>query len=319
MIEGLSRDFSEPLNPREFTDTLAHLSLDQRNTFWKIYSANQNSLTRDEATQRRILIDLLRDASKDIEQHAARTFSDLGVENWDLQTMRRMGRDRVLFEQIRQRLQALNSNLNSHVEQAMLSHYKKSYYRQAYKMDSITPPDVGIRFDIMPDHEIIAMLHRPFEGAMFSDRLGLITDEMAGNIHSELTRSMIDGESWNQAARRIRGEMGTRGRKAMYRSEIIARTEIARAQEMGSQQFNRDNDDIIDKVVWVAHAGACDDCRAMNGTVLEDPEDYPPEASHPNCTCCSQAIPKRNGKEVIELPAPKGFDNWMEEKVGGTI
>jgi len=324
MTEGLSRDFDEPLDPKRFDKFISSLSEEQQSAFWRLYSAKQNYLTADEAQERRLLIELFRQATKDIEVHVARIFSEQGTDKWDLQTMRRFGRDKALFEQIKQRIQTLNADLNQRVEQAMTNHFKKAWFRNAHKLDSLTPASTSIQFGIIPDYNILALLHRPFGGAMFSDRIGLITDEMAENIRRELLRSMISGESWNQAARRIRDEMGTRGRKAVWRAEMVARTELTRAQEMGTFQFNEENKDVIDKVVWVAHSGACEDCRALDGKVLKKEDDYPPNPSHPNCTCDAMAIPKPWNKlatpdEEKDKPVVQPFNNWMEDKVGGTI
>lgn len=315
--EGLDRPFDDPFRARDIEPHLANLRDDQRRAFWRLYSAKQNRLTRAEARQRRLLIDLFRRASKDIEARVAQEFAQAGVEQWDLQTMRRTGRDLALFRDIQARIGALGAQADARLEAAMTGHFKRSWLQSAWKLDELTPPHISVMTDLLPDGEILALVKRPFEGANFSQRLGIITDDMAHDIQRGLTRSMISGESWLQAARRIRGEMGTRGRKAAWRAEMIARTEITRAQEMANYEFTQANEDVIEKVVWMAHPGACPICRKLNGRVLKDASDYPPALSHPACTCDAVPVP-RSWEDLAgasDVPVrPLDIKSWADRR-----
>lgn len=312
-------------DPAAIADQLASLSPEQREGFWKLYRTGQSRLTDLEMKQARELVGLFTDAAKEIEVSISRAVGK--GENWDLASMRRLGRDQVLFKQIQDRIARLGGEFRTVLDENALQSYKASYLDNAYRLDKLTPESMKVAFGILPDREILSLLNQPFSGARFSDRLGLITDDMAHKIQQELTRSMINEENWRQAAARIRDEMGTQGQKAYWRSEMVARTELARAQEMAAQQVFAENADIIDKVVWLAHPGACEKCTALHGTELKSPEDYPPQASHPNCVCDAVAIPKPFEELAAgaddKLPPRQSLAAWSEETgvsaaVGGT-
>lgn len=317
MPGGLGRDFSRPAFKDEIEAKLSALPLDHVNKFWRLYSQSQNRLSPIESEQRRLLLELFHDASDDVVSVTSKIFDQLGVDNWDLRTVRRFRHDEMLFRAINDRIRALGGRVNAQVEDGMMKIFKQTYLEDAYRLDQMTPED--IQFGLIPDRQILALLHEPFNGASFSDRLGVITDDMAGAIRKTLLRSMINQESWQQAARSIRGEMGTRGQKAVWRAEMIARTELRRASSIASAQFNAENEDVIDKLVWMAHPGACALCLSLNGTEVEDAEDYPPEQSHPNCTCTVVAVPKPwseiVGDPETAVPPPKiSFDAWVEQR-----
>lgn len=277
-------------DPGTIEAKLAGLPNDQADGLLKIYKAGRRVATAGEIAQRRELVRLFRQATQDIEADIYSVFRSLGSEKWDLASVRRVGRDKVLLDQINNRLRALGAEVTGTLEDGLLDQFKKSYVHAAYQLDTLTPPSTSIRFGLMPDQEILAILNQPFDGARFSDRLGLITDDMAHKIQQQLAYSMIAEESWQDAARRIRDEMGTKGQRSVWRAEMIARTELARASELASQELFEQNDDVIEKVVWVAHPTACDECKDKHGEEIEDTEDYPP--LHPNCVCAALAVPK---------------------------
>lgn len=309
---------NKPFNFESIESKLEGLRPDQRNTFWRLYSASQNRLKPQERELRRVLRQIFKDAADDIVSDINQAFQMVGEDKWDLRIMRRLQRDQTLFRQLNDRIRALGGRVDEDMERYLLDAYKRSWTENAYRLDNLTPESINIRFGMINDEAILSMLHNEEFGVDFSDRLGLITDEMTDKIKNSLLRSMVNQETWNQAARRIRTEMGTQGRGAMWRAEMIARTELTRAQEMATMQFNKDNEEFIEKVVWMAHPGACEVCRDLNGTEIVDEEDYPPNQSHPNCTCDSVAIPKGwddlAGPGEMDIPVRAiGFDKWVEQ------
>jgi SPP1 gp7 family putative phage head morphogenesis protein len=314
-------------DPKEIEAQLKGLDPRQRETFWKLYRTGQARLTDLEKRQSSQLLKLFKATAEDLESDLAKTFGKLDTEEWDLATMRRAGRDKALFDQIKDRIKTLGGNFKSVFDKNVLRSYRASYVDNAFRLDKLTPESVAIKFDILPDREILALMNKPFQGARFSDRLGLITDDMAHTIQQELTRSMMAGENWRQASKRIMDEMGTQGQRAYWRSEMIARTELARAQEIAAHQLYDENADVIEKVVWTAHPGACEICQGLHGAILKKPEDYPPSASHPNCVCDAVAIPKSfddlaDGDDD-RLPPQESLKDWAKDRgaasaVGGT-
>jgi hypothetical protein len=294
---ALLREASERVHdPDAITARMGSLTTDQQSVLWRLYRSSRSQLTAREDAMRRELLGLFRAAADEIQGDISRTFAAIGKDNWSLQLARRLGRQEALFKQIDDRIKALGGRLKKTFDDRLSQQYKRTYADAAYRMDMITPGSAQLSFGLMPDREIVAMLSEPWSGARFSDRLGLITSEMRSNIKHELLRSMMAEESWQAAARRIRSEMGTTGQRSVWRAEMISRTELARAQDAANAQFAKDNDDIIEREIWVAHPGACEDvCKPKHGKDVED-VGRPPEDSHPNCVCATMAIPKSWGK-----------------------
>lgn len=276
-------------DPSTIEAKLAGFTQDQKDGLLDVYRATRRKLTAGELAQRRELVNLFKQASSDIEADIYSIFRRLGQDNWDVEAVRRIGGRKAILDQINNRLRALGADIDGTLSDGLLDQFKKTYAHAAYQLDALTPPSTGIRFGMMPDQEIMAMLNEPFLGVRFSDRLGFINDQMASDIQKQLTASLVAQDSWQDAARRIRDEMGTQGQRSVWRAEMIARTELARAQEMANKELFDQNDDVIEKVVWVAHPTACDECKDKHGENV-DVVGYPP--AHPNCVCSALAVPK---------------------------
>lgn len=291
------REASERIYDPETIDArLSGMSGDQKDVLWRLYRASRSEMTARELAMRKELLGLYHDVAEDIQDDIGRLFSSIGSDKWDLQAARRAGRDRALFGQIEDRIKSLGGRVQQTFEGNLLGQYKKAYFDNAYRLDALTPESLTVKFGMLPDREIVAMLGEPWKGARFSDRIGLITDEMATNIKHSLVRSMMAEESWAAAARRIRTEMGTSGTRSVWRAEMVARTELAHAQELATAQFNKENEDVISEEVWVAHPGACEEiCKPKHGLSVEE-VGRPPDDSHPNCVCDVLAVPKSWGK-----------------------
>lgn len=273
-------------DPETIAAKLSTLNVDQKSLFWRLYNANRNQASALEARQRLELIKLFKATTADIETDIYRTFVSFGKDQWDYSLVRRVGRDKQLLDQINDRIKALGGQLDGSLSDGLLDSFKKTWLDSAYRLDSLTPGSVDIKMGLLPDREIVSLLGQKWSGATFSDRLGLITADMANEIKSQIIKSMMSEESWQQTAKRIRGEMGTSGTGAVWRSEAIARTELAHAQTLANTALYDENKDIMDgSPIWAASAGAClKICQPKNGrSVLE--VGYPPEDSHPNCTC----------------------------------
>ncbi len=312
-------DPTKPYDPAALEDRLKRLSEDQRKTFWRMFTQKQRNLEAAEIAQRQALRKLYRDALDDIERQISDNFRD--TDNWDLATMRRTGRQRFLYQQIVDRIRSLGGRVDEVAVQTTLDQFKQAYAFGAYQQESFGQDPQAIKFGLLPDRDIVSMLSQDFNGADFSTRLGLITDDMAHNIQTELTRSMIAEESWGQAARRIREWMGSGSGTAFWRANMIARTELRRASSLGGYQFAQENEDIIDRTVWLAHAGACPICIELDGDELEGPEDYPPFQSHPNCTCSHMDLPAGQEYEGFGKVSrsPEDFGAWAERNGIGDL
>lgn len=282
-------------DPETIEAKLSALDPDQKTLLMKLYRSSRASLTTAEARQRAELIRLFKDTASKIEADIFQTFNAMGGEKWDYNFVRRVGRQQQLLSQVNNRIQMLGGAIQGNFDDNLLDHFKKTWLDGAYRLDVLTPESINIRTGLLPDREIMAILDQPWNGGRFSDRLGLITDDMAHRVQQEITRSMMAEESWQQTARRIRGEMGTTGQKSVWRAEMVARTELSRAQTLANAQLYDENKDVIEEVVWVTHPQACEEICIPNHGKLVSEVGYPPEDSHPNCRCSVLAVPKSWG------------------------
>lgn len=131
-----------------------------------------------------------------------------------------------------------------------------------------------------------------------------------------LSGGMGEGIRWDQAARRLRSELGIeRGdRGAFHRTQTIARTYVQGAQNSGRESLYRANRDIVRGVQWWAtHDGrTCKDCLSLHGTIwaMDDPSRRtPPYDSHYNCRCA--LLPALIGGGFPDESPNQTFEEFM--------
>lgn len=247
-----------------------------------------------------------------------------GGSDWTLAEMQ--GRAGALFNQIDQELNRLNNRMNADMEGSLVDQLQGAQEWSLYGLDQATPAGVDAQMPPLPLENIKALVNSPFQGAMFSQRFGLITDQMAADIRGALTQSMINGESMDDAALRIEGVMGAseEGTATIEgyagRSLTIARTEIMRAQNLGRLSIFSHNEDIMTgDPEWVATADdrLCPWCLRRDGMTLGEIEESgagkdPWGTStnlplHPNCRCT--VVPKMKSWRDMGIDMPEEFSD----------
>ncbi len=120
--------------------------------------------------------------------------------------------------------------------------------------------------DWIEDPDVLDALERE----MFKFAHG-INQTTADSLRDELMAGMENGETISQLADRISGisDEWVEG----WRSEMIARTETARAFSTGHIEAWRSTG-VVSRKVWVAALDACPFCREMDGTVVDLDENF---------------------------------------------
>ena len=292
---GNRRPFRESgsiYDPGSIRAQLGGLSAGQSDLLMKLYRASRAGLSVQQRAMQQELVGLFQGAADDIEQDIGRTFAKLGTDQWSLASARRIAQDKVLFAQIEDRVHSLGGALQHSFDTNLTNGYKEAYLDAGYRLDVLTPGSINIKFGLLPDQMIVQMVNETWSGGRFSDRLGIINSEMVSNIKHSLLRSMMAEESWADAARRIRGQMGVSGQKSVWRAEMVARTEMSHVAELAAEQIRTDNEDVIDDSIWVAHPGACPEVCLPNHAQPISEVGSPPNDSHPNCECGTMDVPK---------------------------
>jgi len=249
---------------------------------------------------------------------------------WTFTEMTATGRNAQLLSSIRQRLNQLQGEASEQVMKAGISQFETSRTRTAYGLDMATPPAMRVQVPILPEQTIRALLSEPFQGAMFSQRIGAITDAMASDIRDELVQSMINGETMQDASARVADVIGssnlTSPRSGTSRALTIARTEVMRAQHLGRITSYMDNDALIDgdpetAWVWVVTPDdrLCRWCMRREGKTPEEIEKMAAGADpwgnkatlplHPNCRCTSAPKLKTWRQLGIDMPEEYGEED----------
>lgn len=189
-------------------------------------------------------------------------------QNWDLVTMQ-SHRFQQLLSNINAEIAKLNGQLYAGTMDAATQQFQDSQTWSAYTLDQATPANININFTQPPVGQINALLNTPFQGAMFKTRYGAMSDAMASDIRDELTQSMINGESMDDAADRISDVMGDGTTAYSDQALTIARTEIMRASNLGAWDvFQNQNPDIMaGEPDWFATADdrLCPWCLGRDG------------------------------------------------------
>ncbi len=245
------------------------------------------------------LISAWSDAKAEILMRIQQSFPG---ETWSLIEMQG-GRAAQLLSQINQTIgQLMNQSVNLTTDAAASSFQDASVW-STYTVDQATPPNISARLDLAPIESVRALVNTPFQGAMFSQRYGAVGDAMASDIRDQLTQSMINGESMDDAAARLDDVMGDAGKGYTNRTTTIARTEIMRAQSLGQwNTYEHQNKDLMAGTpTWQTTADdrLCPWCLGRDGKTTEqikklhlrargksDPwKQSATQPLHPNCRC----------------------------------
>jgi len=106
---------------------------------------------------------------------------------------------------------------------------------------------------------------------------GIATGKGAGDIVRDLGEVVVDKESFRHAGTKVFS-------KAQYRMEMIARTEVLRAHNMGRLKFHQRVG--VQRLEWLAmdDERMCPVCGGLDGKIFPI-DTFPPQPAHPHCRC----------------------------------
>lgn len=251
--------------------------------------------------------------------------------NWDLASMQQTDRLQGMLNSINQTLTKLRSEINGGIEDSAVKQFAGAYQNSVYAMDQATPDNIEIEYSPPPTDAVKILVNTPYKGAMFSQRIGIITDAMASDLRDELMQSLIQGEGMEDAARRVRDVIGIADldnpQGFAARARTIARTEIMRAQNLARDYTYEQNNDLLQgdgDTDWLVTPDdkLCPWCMRREGLSDEEIEKAPAEVGgktdpwgkstecplHPHCRCTK--IPRlKSWKDLIGLDMPESLPN----------
>lgn len=194
-------------------------------------------------------------------------------------------------------LQRLNQWVDSNFEQYLADQYIDAYNVSSWMLDEATPPNLDVKYSLPPEYVIKQYVNAPYEGAMFSQRIGVINNWMAEDIQAEVVQAMLSGDSTQDLAMRIRNIIGqTPQEDYKYRASMIARTELLRMANTAREHVYDENEDVIADWIWITRGlgsgRLCPECAERAGKgydkvveiAAEQDLDVDPPI-HPFCGC----------------------------------
>ena len=327
--------------------------LTQRQLIDTLYERAMKALRGQENLSITKLLTVYRQAQDEIVAQVFNRFGD--AEGWTLQQWEDSGRLRSLLQSVEDVLNRLQAGANGEIAQGAQVQFFGSYDHTAYTLDQATPFTVPATYAPPPEDAVAILTSTPYKGAMFSRRIGVITDAMAADLRDGLVQSLIQGEGAEQAARRVRDVIGIGNlddpRSYTNRARVIARTEIMRAQNLARDLAYEQNKDLLEneETEWLVTPDdrLCPWCMRREGKSdaeieASDPGNDPWGNStdtplHPNCRCTK--VPRlKKWSDLIGLDMPEAlddtargirdadgkwsivkpedFDAWMERRAG---
>lgn len=226
---------------------------------------------------------------------AYRVMSDYISSAYDAQGKVIPTRRTEILAQIEAEMNTLYQQIAAHLLDSEIAAYQQGMTGRAWALDMATRPDIGVTAPLLPTQAIRASVLTPYLGVQWGENLALARDEFVLRIKRSITQSLITGEGIASAQRRLRDELGitTDRRKGFtrnfYRTQLIARTEILRASNLGALATYEANRDILSGWEWVSARDerTCPQCGALDGKRFKfgDTMNIPPSGSHPGCRC----------------------------------
>ena len=202
--------------------------------------------------------------------------------------------------------------------------YRESFFMTSYSIQKGV--DVAIDFSILRPEFVKAAVHMPIKGEMFSSRIWTNKEKLVKSLRQQIERGMIEGDSIDKMARRIKKEFGT----SSYSSKRLIHTEMARCMTQAQEEVYRGSS-VIDKVLFDATLDekTSEICESYDGKEFTL-DNYPkiPQDTHPNCRSCIVPVvdgwnPTKKRENIKDETGKKpiidytDYKSWAEKRIGG--
>ncbi len=131
-----------------------------------------------------------------------------------------------------------------------------------------------------------SIVNASFHNATFSDRIWMYQDEMKADLAKLLQTGLIQGKNPRVLAKDLVKYVGGDKSGAVFKTERLMRTELARVQtDAQKQSFERNG---FEEYEFLANHDCCDVCQSLNGKHFKVKDMMPGENAppmHPGCRC----------------------------------
>jgi SPP1 gp7 family putative phage head morphogenesis protein len=146
------------------------------------------------------------------------------------------------------------------------------------QLQATLPPGTQYAFNLPNPKAIANLVGSTQAGSPLASLFAGFGSEAAQKARDALVVGVATGQHPRTVAAALQESLGTSRSRAL----TIARTEMMRSYRGASLQTYRENANVVQSWQWLAAAGACAVCVALNGTIHELEDDF---ATHPRCRC----------------------------------
>ncbi|MBP1935095.1 minor capsid protein [Ammoniphilus resinae] len=226
--------------------------------------------------------------------------------------------NRLLYleEQIKEEVKKLGGIELKQVKLILKDIYQQAYYQTAYTLESAS--QVAISFSLLKPEFVKEAVTFNWSGVPFSERIWGNHDGLVKALRTQLTRGILEGESLDKLARRIKNEFDSKA----YQSQRLVRTESARVIAQGQLNIY-ESSGVIERVQWMStlDSKTSQICRERDGKIFKLGE-QPVCPAHPNCRSTYTPylgkefeIKKRKDNQTKEIIPYKNYEEWYQAKV----
>jgi SPP1 gp7 family putative phage head morphogenesis protein len=219
-------------------------------------------------------------------------------------------------QQIREEIKNLGGIETNKFNTILKDIYSQSYYNTAFVLEKSS--QIAIDFTLLKPEFVKEAVAFNWSGVPFSERIWGNNDQLVKSLRTELTQGIIQGDSVDKMARRIRQKFNT----SVYNSQRLMRTESARVISSAQEKIYQDSG-VVQELIYTATLDnkTSQICRDRDGKrwKVDDPS-RPKIPAHPNCRSCwipsvSNYQPKkRKDNETKKIVEYKNYEEWSKAK-----
>lgn len=248
-----------------------------------------------------------------------------GGETWSYADTNAQQRTQAIVDAIMTEMKSLTQSTSDLTIRRAMQSYYAGLYGRAWVTDTVMKGVADI--PVLPGEAVRAAILAPYKGSTFVERFKGSDDIFQQKIRQSIVQSQIAGETMYQAQKRIAAELGlniSRRTKAdrsahradFNRTQMIARTEMIRASNLGTLAFYERNKDTLKGWTWKAtnDERTCPICGDLDGQNFTFDSGRLPPPEHPSCRCGSLAwFEKGEYNEFVKGNVPS-FKEWATMK-----
>lgn len=245
----------------------------------------------------------------------------------------------ALLRQIAEVMNQLDPEAAQLIYNSIEDSLRAGHYGTGYVLDQSTGRALmrSATLPLLPTEAVRAQVLAPYLGQTWLDRYRDNRAEFELRIKRSLVQSQIQGESMQQAQRRLRDELGIvtdrrlkanryAHRRNFNRTQMIVRSEIIRASNLGALAVYRANDDILSGWEYKATLDerTCPRCGPLDGRQFgwdmqpidgkgSTTETLPPPL-HPQCRCAALPVLINQRLEREIVGRRETFTEWAVKR-----